>query len=96
MKNHVTICGKKWQLKSKKNLKDEEGNELHGQCNYADRIIYIDNATKMEDVFCETVVHEIIHAILHECCIELDPVVDEAIAGNVAKSLVSIFKVRLK
>lgn len=85
----ITIKGKEWTIKRPRKLV-ERGNECYGLCDYDARIISV--LRNLEDAMCaQTFAHEIIHATLHELHIELDKVLDEAIAEGVSLILSEVF-----
>lgn len=61
------ILGRRWQVKYKWNLMDENRHKCDGLCEYKTRTIWIDRAMSLEDKQ-QTYLHEEFHAVLHELC----------------------------
>lgn len=68
----------------------ERGNECYGLCDYENRTISVQR--HLQDEMCtQTFAHELIHATLHELHIDLDKVLDEALAEGISLILSEIF-----
>jgi len=79
----INIKGQKYKIKIKK-CKDED--EYMGLCDTDEKIIYIGAQIEEQSDLYITLVHEIIHAILHETALDqvLPVEVNELIADNIA------------
>lgn len=89
----MMIKGSKWKVIRKKYLKDEDGNDLLGQCNFEKRIIYLLRPQANET---ETLVHEFIHAALFELHLDIGPVAEEMLTEGLTQSLTREFKISQK
>lgn len=91
----MNIKGKEWKLKSKKNIVDEDNNQCLGLCDYETRILYYE-PTKDKEVEIEIIVHETLHAALHEIGLDIGRVADEMLVSNLTEILMDNFKIRLR
>jgi hypothetical protein len=96
MRRKIVINGDEWKIRSKKNLKDDKGNACYGLCEFSSKTIFIDSGIKNKKDFIGTLIHEVIHGVLFSVHIELDPIIEEAIAANIEKVFMQLFKIKLK
>lgn len=84
-----------WKVKFKANLKSDEGEELHGLCDFDKREIHICKGMSKE-LQDETCVHEFLHASLYENHISIDRDLEETIVDGLANCLLNSFDISIK
>ncbi len=95
MSKQIVVKGEPWKIEISKELRDINGAECDGLCDYATKTIFLDSALR-GSARMESLLHEVCHAVLHESHLEFDSKLDEAIAGNMASALVKIYQFKLK
>lgn len=91
---HITIKGQTYRVAKEDSLKDEDGNELIGECSYEKKTISVE-AGLGKALEAEVFVHECLHALIHECHFELDKVREEEIINAVCGFLFRHFRLKL-
>lgn len=87
------IKGEKWLVRFKWNLRDEEGNECYGLCDFSSRTIFIDRLCPME-MRKQVFFHECLHAVIHELCIDIPHAVEESIVEGVERWVFKNYKLK--
>lgn len=94
----INIYGKKYKVKIKKGLKDDEGNSLSGLCQYDEAIISLDKDLTGDELM-QTFLHECGHAVHDRMGIDQTGIPDdvkEILVDSMATFLVERFNMRLK
>lgn len=91
----VLIKGERWHLKKTKNLHDDKGDLCLGICDYEKRVIQVDPEQNNE-MFLYTLIHELMHASLHELHIDISDDLNEVISDGVGFILSQLFHIKFK
>ena len=87
----VTIKGKEWRIMWRKRILDDFGNECHGLCVSSQRKILLEkgmNRKQQKVVF----LHELNHAILYECHVDLASDIEEIVVQGLAQVYAELFQ----
>lgn len=90
----MRIKGEKWKIRQKFSLKDEKGDLCFGLCDYNSKTIYLEQDQSRGEML-DTLVHETLHAIIHELEMDLGPL-DEPLVRGITKELLRNFTIKPK
>jgi len=90
----LKIKDKTWQIKTKANL-EHESESVEGLCDFQERKIYIEKGMS-HDKSALALLHEFLHASLHENHISLDRHFEETIVDALSTAILDSFDVTVK